>query len=82
MENSPGNFGDSADIVAALDPVYETPDLQLYHVPGVINPTTEPSQGAYAAAWIAFGIWTLCLLAGLLAGLLTGVKEALLPRRR
>ncbi|STC40130.1 hypothetical protein [Corynebacterium amycolatum] len=82
VENSPGNFGDSADIVGALDPVYDTPDLQLYHVPGVINPTTEPSQGAYAAAWIAFGIWTLCLLAGLLAGLLTGVKEALLPRRR
>lgn len=78
VENSPGNFGDSADIVAALDPVYETPDLQLYHVPGVIDPTTEPSQGAYTAAWMAFGIWALCLLAGLLAG----VKEALLPRRR
>lgn len=82
VENSPGNFGDSADIVAALDPVYETPDLQLYHVPGVIEPATQPSQGAYAAAWTAFGIWTLCLLAGLLAGLLTGVMEALLPRRR
>ncbi|MGK8361524.1 hypothetical protein [Corynebacterium amycolatum] len=82
VENSPGNFGDSADIVAALDPVYETPDLQLYHVPGVIEPATQPSQGAYAAAWVAFGIWTLCLLAGLLAGLLTGVMEALLPRRR
>lgn len=82
VENSPGNFGDSADIVAALDPVYETPDLQLYHVPGVIDPTTEPSQGAYTAAWMAFGIWALCLLAGILAGLLAGVKEALLPRRR
>lgn len=82
VENSPGNFGDSADIVAALDPVYETPDLQLYHVPGVIEPATQPSQEAYAAAWTAFGIWTLCLLAGLLAGLLTGVMEALLPRRR
>lgn len=82
VENSPGNFGDSADIVAALDPVYETPDLQLYHVSGVIEPATQPSQGAYAAAWAAFGIWTLCLLAGLLAGLLTGVMEALLPRRR
>ena len=82
VENSPGNFGDSADIVAALDPVYETPELQLYHVPGVIEPATQPSQGAYAAAWTAFGIWTLCLLAGLLAGLLTGVLEALLPRRR
>lgn len=82
VENSPGNFGDSADIVAALDPVYETPDLQLYHVPGVIEPATQPSPGAYAAAWTAFGIWTLCLLAGLLAGLLTGVMEALLPRRR
>ncbi|KAA9268646.1 hypothetical protein F6I18_06175 [Corynebacterium amycolatum] len=78
VENSPGNFGDSADIVAALDPVYTTADLQLYHVPGVIKPTTRPSQGAYAAAWLTFGIWALCLLAGLLAALL----EALLPRRR
>lgn len=78
VENSPGNFGDSADIVAALDPVYASPDLELYHVPGVIDPTTRPSQSAYTAAWMAFGIWTLCLLAGLLAELL----KPLLPRRR
>ena len=78
VENSPGNFGDSAEIVAALDPVYASPDLELYHVPGVIDPATRPSQSAYTAAWMAFGIWTLCLLAGLLAELL----KPLLPRRR
>ncbi|MDO5029904.1 MAG: hypothetical protein Q4E11_04895 [Corynebacterium sp.] len=73
VENSPGNFGDSAELVAALDPVYADPDLQLYHVPGVGAPRPQPSQGAYIAAWMAFALWTVCLLAG--------VVRALLPRR-
>lgn len=73
IENSPGNLGESDEIVAALDVVYADSNLQLYHVPGVGTPMSRPSEGAYIAAWVAFALWTVCLLAG--------VVKALLPRR-
>lgn len=73
VENSPGNFGDADEILAALDPVYADENLELFHVPGVIAELESPSQFAYAAAWVAFALWAACLL--------SGVIGALLPRR-
>ncbi|MBF6137086.1 hypothetical protein IU501_29335 [Nocardia otitidiscaviarum] len=70
---TPGPVGDSKTTLAQLEPVYYTPALQLYRVPGPITahdatPTTRRTSGAAHLAWAAL------LVAGTLA--------ALTPRRR
>ncbi len=70
---TPGPVGESKTTLAQLEPVYYTPALQLYRVPGPIaahdaTPTTRRTSGAAHLAWAAL------LVAGTLA--------ALTPRRR
>nr|WP_240393953.1 hypothetical protein [Corynebacterium lactis] len=57
VENSPGNMGNSASLLEVLDPVYGDRDLQIYHVPGIIQRPAGPGQVDYALAWLAFGLW-------------------------
>ncbi|MCP9622233.1 hypothetical protein NMK54_18965 [Nocardia otitidiscaviarum] len=70
---TPGPVGESKTTLAQLEPVYYTPALQLYRVPGPITahdatPATRRTSGAAHLAWAAL------LVAGTLA--------ALTPRRR
>lgn len=64
VENSPGNFGQSHEIINFLQPVYGDNNLLLLHVPGVIEKQEPTPQSHQTAAWIAFSIWVFVLASG------------------
>lgn len=64
VENSPGNFGNSSEILQALEPVYRDEHLILLHIPGVIAQHQAAPQTHTLMAWIAFAVWALVLVSG------------------
>ncbi|MDO4610256.1 hypothetical protein [Corynebacterium sp.] len=79
VENSPGEFGESARVLEHLDRVYADAGIMLFHVPGAVTRTPQPDR---APAWAGLAAWALLLVAGPAAGAARGAGAALSASRR